>query len=745
MRAPTASPELALLEAKAESAKIDDDLWSAFQSLSDVMGEASFFASLRAEMDACESAKIPEVLEYIWRVRAADSLLTLNVDNLAERAYYSIRRKGSAVSVFSGKHASNFSSVLQRKRPFVSNLHGLYDAVESWVFRKNDLDRLFRARGYKRFIETIFMTKVVIFVGISADDAGASGFLSMLRQQQIGLGSHFWITDRTDIGTHRWAQNAGIQIIRYNAIVSGTKKLHAPVLVDIFRDLTGYVSRDTSAPTVRSLTAASAQVIEANSLMLRSDDEIRSALSQEASRILNETHNVTSDPHYVKFLEKFKRPMFLAWRVETSPPDNFFMGRKVIEQISSGAYSGVWRVQDSDNKFSAMKLLHMDNLAAGPQIESFRRGIRSLQILSAQNLKSTPKLLEAHEVPTYLFMEYVEGPSLLQVVKSSEFRFWEDGLQILIEVGRHLMRSHELFVLHRDLRPSNVMVPNFFIDDEYLDVGSTRHEVRLLNFDMSWHKDAAGKTISAKLEWAGFYAPEHIKEVDGQLSRSSLVDAYGFGMLIYFCAALHAPPTGGGAATEWRDVVRATFRRNANSIWRSAAPRMRRLVLAATNVVNPERPRMSRLVSELEQVADAISMQHSNLSPDFWAEELAVLVDDQSFEAAAWDATTFKASVRKGRTIEIGGDLRRGRVFARFQNQATESTDRSGIDRLWTNKLNNAKTILESSGWDLEKSGTRYVSKEILLSCSISVAHLQENKDAISGGLIRALNEVRLD
>jgi eukaryotic-like serine/threonine-protein kinase len=135
-----------------------------------------------------------------------------------------------------------------------------------------------------------------------------------------------------------------------------------------------------------------------------------------------------------------------------------------------------------------MKIIQIDNLHDGPQIESFRRGVQSLRYLTNAGVPGTAKLIDAHEIPTAVVMDFVEGQPLSDVASNSHFNFWDQGLPILINVCMHLEYSHNLpqGVLHRDIRPSNIMVPYYFWSDlDAADAKVNRYEAVLLNYDMS--------------------------------------------------------------------------------------------------------------------------------------------------------------------------------------------------------------------------------------------------------------------
>lgn len=152
----------------------------------------------------------------------------------------------------------------------------------------------------------------MIFVGITADDIAVGGFLEALKRDGISLGDHFWITSRTDLETHRWAQGAGIQIIRYDPIETPEGADHQTVLLQMFQNIRNFKSKDVSPPPVVSSLTGEEAILPPNDLLRADDDQIRFALAKKAKSILQKNNNDTNSLEYAAFLEEYKRPIFFV-------------------------------------------------------------------------------------------------------------------------------------------------------------------------------------------------------------------------------------------------------------------------------------------------------------------------------------------------------------------------------------------------------------------------------------------------
>lgn len=573
------------------------------------------------------------------------------------------------------------------------------------------------------------MTRTVVFCGISADDVSAGGILQGLHDSGVALDEHYWITSRRDGETHKWAQESGVQVIRYDPVLWKGED-HTTVISEMLVDLRTFVSKDAQPAMVVSPGPSTQSIGDPNELLaLDSDDEIRTSVAGYAKHMLSVCGNDTSAPAYTKFLYDYRRPIHMSWRVESSPPQNMFFGYTVHDKISSSSFSNVWQVVGPDGHSYALKVIQLENLEHGPPMDSFRRGVESMKRLSTCNVSGIARYHAAYEIPACIFMEFIDGPNLIDVVSTRAFNFWRDGLFIIRNIAKHLLDSHNALVLHRDLRPSNVMVPYFYYDPSGDGDSHRRYEVVVLNYDMSWHKDATGRTITTHSEAAGFYPPEQLEDINAISTRNSLVDSYGIGMTSYYCASREPPPPAGSKSIDWPDRLKRAFRRNTSLTWLSAPERLGRVISGAVKPEQGERLSMGFILGEIEQIIDALAGRTTDITADCWAEEVAASVGTGQYQVDASRDGAFVSAGRHGRRTEFFGNERMKRVEVYFTNQRTESTDRSTVDKLWPPRLANAKQILEQNGWDINHA-TRLALGEIRLQASISLESLRSNLKA---------------
>ncbi len=732
--------EAASREAKLENAAQVKSLWKAFETIKGVMGEATYREAVRSRFENSEALNIPEIYDAIWGMPNVVGLLNLNIDGLANRSHRRIRPTEDVIS-FTGRQAKNFAHLISRRKPFIGNLHGIHQDYSSWVFTTKEINSLLKDDGYVKSIDFILSNTCIIFLGISADDSAAGGLLENLTQKGIDAGTHYWITDRRDAATDAWSNNAGLLPIRYSVENGET---HTSVLLSIVNDIKAYQSFDTKAPVVVPKISAIKTRKSVKDLRLLDDDALRIELSGYAKELIDVSNGKTDTTEYKDFLRQYSPSIHQAWHVTDESPYNNFFDYEVLKRISSGPFSSVWKLKNREGEFAALKVIQTDNLQDGAQLESFRRGVQSLRIMSEAAIPGVARLLDAYEIPTAVIMEFVDGSTLPEVVNRPEFRFWSEGIKIIKDLCQKIDMAHRLpqGVLHRDIRPSNIMLPYYYWGDAAQDAGVNNCDISILNYDMSWHKDASGRTISGNLQEAGYYAPEQLENREGELARSAAVDSYGVGMTLYFAATKLNPPIGGSKASEWPDFIR-NIRKDRNLTWISAVNRMKRLVVAATSIDPQVRPSVAAIRAELELIEGAMEGTEISLTPDAWAEELFCRAVGEEYETSG-DGNRFERSVRKGRVISISGSSSTDSIDLIFRNIATDGTDWTQVKKSWSAKLATSKEILKSSGWEILPE-TRYSSQEIHLFARIHTLSLVNKIASVVDGLTRSLDAVRLD
>jgi serine/threonine protein kinase/Tfp pilus assembly protein PilF len=136
-----------------------------------------------------------------------------------------------------------------------------------------------------------------------------------------------------------------------------------------------------------------------------------------------------------------------------------FAGRyEIIEELGHGGMGRVYRVHDTKlNEEVALKLIRPDIGADERTIERFRNEIKTARKISH---KSVCRMYDFHEEGKVLFltMEYVRGEDLKGLIHRTKALTIGASLSIARQVAEGLAEAHNLGVVHRDLKPGNIMI-----------------------------------------------------------------------------------------------------------------------------------------------------------------------------------------------------------------------------------------------------------------------------------------------
>lgn len=197
-----------------------------------------------------------------------------------------------------------------------------------------------------------------------------------------------------------------------------------------------------------------------------------------------------------------------------------FAGRYRIEEtVGRGGMGVVYRAHDSQlDEVVALKVLPGDAISRSPeQVERFKREIRLARRITHRNVLRTYDWGEDGGI-YFISMEYVRGYTLAQYLEKTP----QAPLRVALGIGRQICRgleaAHEQGIIHRDIKPQNVLIDQ-------------KGEVKLMDFGIARMTEAAdGMTAAGLIVGTPHYmSPEQVqgKTLD---PRS---DVYSMGVLLY--------------------------------------------------------------------------------------------------------------------------------------------------------------------------------------------------------------------
>ncbi|HET7589805.1 MAG TPA: protein kinase [Solirubrobacterales bacterium] len=193
-------------------------------------------------------------------------------------------------------------------------------------------------------------------------------------------------------------------------------------------------------------------------------------------------------------------------------------GRYKLEaKLGSGGMSTVYLARDTTlDRPVAVKVMHREMSEQADQLQRFRQEARAVAKLSHPNVVAVIDAGEDGGHP-YIVFEYVEGETLKQRINRIGALDAQEALAYAIEIARGLTVAHARNMVHRDIKPQNVL-----IDSE--------GRAKLTDFGISRQLEQDGMTATGRvLGTTDYVAPE--QAMGHPVDQRS--DVYSLGVVLY--------------------------------------------------------------------------------------------------------------------------------------------------------------------------------------------------------------------
>jgi serine/threonine protein kinase/Flp pilus assembly protein TadD len=208
---------------------------------------------------------------------------------------------------------------------------------------------------------------------------------------------------------------------------------------------------------------------------------------------------------------------------------------ELLEEIGRGAQGVVFRArQKSLNRTVALKVISLGQWASKAHLKRFRREAEAAASLDH------PSIVPIYEVgerdgSCYFSMKFVEGGQLDEVVRRTPMSI-RQAVELIAKVARTVHYAHEHGILHRDIKPGNILL-------------DAKGEPHLTDFGLARLIESES-SVTQTLDVLGtpsYMAPE--QAVGNNAAVSSTTDVYGLGAVLYQLLTGH-PPFAGGTTYE---------------------------------------------------------------------------------------------------------------------------------------------------------------------------------------------------
>jgi eukaryotic-like serine/threonine-protein kinase len=261
---------------------------------------------------------------------------------------------------------------------------------------------------------------------------------------------------------------------------------------------------------------------------LCTDQEFRSALGMLASRLKVNPIELKDLMIELGYLTRSQAERLKKSIKETRTTDHQIPGYKILGRLGAGAMAVVYKARQlSLNRMVAIKVLPKRFTENPEYVERFYKEGQAAGKLNHPNIVQAIDVGEAGGYH-YFVMECVEGKTIADDLSAGKVFDEHEALEIIIQVARALAHAHARGLIHRDVKPKNIMIGQDGIV-KLADLGLARETA-----DIEAAQTEAGKAYGTPY----YISPEQIR---GRVDIDGRADIYGLGATFYHMVTGRVP------------------------------------------------------------------------------------------------------------------------------------------------------------------------------------------------------------
>ena len=286
--------------------------------------------------------------------------------------------------------------------------------------------------------------------------------------------------------------------------------------------------------------------------------------------------------------------------VSSTAPGNAFASAKIgatlgryeiVGTLGHGAMATVFRARDTQlGRDVAIKVMSMVHAARGGASERFRREAHAVAALKHPAIVEIYDFVSATEdQPSYIVVELIQGPTLRTLLEERGGRFLpEIAALIALPLAEALAAAHEHGVIHRDVKPDNVMI----------EISGESSRVVLTDFGVAHITGMETMTATGALVGSPAYmSPEQSRGHE----VTPAADLWSFGAMLYELVTGVVPFSGKDPFTMIAAILRGTFRRPSQVV-ATVGPDFEAMIMRCLKASPAERyPSASALAIDLRE------------------------------------------------------------------------------------------------------------------------------------------------
>lgn len=194
-----------------------------------------------------------------------------------------------------------------------------------------------------------------------------------------------------------------------------------------------------------------------------------------------------------------------------------FSHYKIVEKLGEGAMGVVYKAEDTKlDRFVALKFFPADLTANIKQKERFIREAKAASALDHTNICTIHEIGKTEDGRTFICMPFYNGETLMEKIGRGPLRL-EEAIDYSIQVARGMEKVHEKGIVHRDIKPQNLIV-------------TVDNVVKIVDFGLA--KLAGAKRLTLQgitVGTLGYMSPEQAR--GGEVTRQA--DIWSSGVVLY--------------------------------------------------------------------------------------------------------------------------------------------------------------------------------------------------------------------
>lgn len=292
----------------------------------------------------------------------------------------------------------------------------------------------------------------------------------------------------------------------------------------------------------------------------------------------------------------------------TDPQKTNYLGKyKVVSKLGQGAMGMVYKGYDpSIERYVAIKtvsshILDMDDSTIRSSLERFKQEAKAAGRLNHPNIVSVYEYGEDKNT-IFIAMEFVEGRELKDFLKGHEgLDSVSKSVNLMIQLLEALKHSHKNGVIHRDVKPGNIIVKK-------------NGTIKVTDFGIARISSSELTQIGTLMGTPSYMSPEILddKDVDGR------ADLFSAGIVFYQCLTGRKPFE--GSPQQVMHKITTQVHTPPSKLKPGLSPELDRIIDKAL-AKNPDQRYQSAeaMLHDLKQVAGQTSTARNNVRPDHYS------------------------------------------------------------------------------------------------------------------------------